>query len=136
MKRETMSLSNDPLADALNRIKVHKNVGQSECTLKPASKLIREVLALLQTHNYIGEFEFVDDGKSGEFKLRNIGSINDCGVIKPRFSVKKSEWSKWEQRFIPSKDFGFLIVTTPQGLMTNHEARKRGIGGKLIAYVY
>ena len=126
----------DPLADALSVIKNAESVGKPECIIHPASKLIGRALKVMADRGYIGEFEFVDDGKSGEFKLRNIGAINDCGVIKPRFSVKKSEWSKWEQRFIPSKDFGFLIVTTPQGLMTNTEARKRGIGGKLIAYVY
>lgn len=129
-------MTNDPLADALNTIKTHCRVGQRECTIRPANRLIREVLALLQAHNYIGEFEFVDDGKSGEFRIKELGMINDCGVIKPRFSVKKHEWAKWEQRFIPSRDFGLLIVSTPQGLLTNTEAKKRGIGGKLIAYVY
>jgi len=129
-------MSNDPLADALNTIKTHRNVGQGECTIRPANRLIREVLALLQANNYIGEFEFVDDGKSGEFRVRELGMINDCGVIKPRFNVKKSEWAKWEQRFIPSKDFGLLIVSTSQGLLTNAEAKRRGIGGKLIAFIY
>ncbi len=129
-------MTNDPLADALNTIKTHKIVGQSECTIKPASKLIREVLNLFQSNNYIGEFEYVDNGKSGFFVLKELGSINSCGVIKPRFNVKASEWAKWEQRFIPSRDFGLIIVSTSQGIMTNVEAKKRKIGGRLIAYIY
>lgn len=129
-------MTNDPLADALNTIKTHKMVGQSECKIAPASKLIREVLVLFQNYNYLGEFEYVDDGKSGYFKLKEIGFINDCGVVKPRFNVKKSEWAKWEQRFIPSKDFGLLVVSTPQGVMSNSDAKRKGLGGRLIAYVY
>ncbi len=131
-----MVLSNDPLADALNTLRTHEKVGRRECMIRPASKLVREVLLLLQKNNYIGEFEFMDDGKSGAFKVQLLGNINDTNVIKPRFSVQVPDWNKWEQRYIPSKDFGMLIVSTPVGLMTNFDAKKKGTGGKLVAYVY
>ena len=131
-----MVLSNDPLADALNTIRTHEIAGKRDCTIRPASKLIREVLLMFQKHNYIGEFEFVDDGKSGTFKVQLLGNINDTKAIKPRFSVKLSEVAKWEQRFIPSKDFGLLLISTPYGLMTNSEVKERKTGGKLMAYIY
>jgi small subunit ribosomal protein S8 len=131
-----MMMANDPLADALNTIKTHEMTGKSDCTLRPASGLIREVLLIFQRKGYIGDFEFVDDGTSGMFKVRLIGKINSCGVVKPRFAVKKLEWNKWEQRYIPSRDFGTLIVSTPKGIMTNSEAKDKGTGGRLIAYVY
>ena len=131
-----MVLSNDPLADALNTIRTHEKVGKRECLIRPASGLIREVLLLFQRHNYIGEFEFIDDGKSGAFRVQLLGNINDTKAIKPRFSVRIDEWNKWEQRYIPSRDFGLLIVSTPQGLMTNAEAKQKKTGGKLLAYVY
>ena len=129
-------MTNDPLSDALNSIKTHEVVGRRECKIKPASKLIREVLRIFQSNNYISDFEMVDDGKSGSFKVKLLGRINDCKTIKPRFAVKTYDWNKWEERYIPSRDFGFLIVSTPQGLMTNAEAKKRKIGGRLLAYVY
>jgi len=46
------------------------------------------------------------------------------------------EYEKWEKRFLPAFDFGLLIVSTSQGVMTHKEAREKGIGGRLIAYVY
>ena len=131
-----MVLSNDPLADALNTIRTHEKAGKRDCTIIPASTQIKEVLLLLQRNSYIGDFEFVDDGKSGSFRVKLLGNINDTKTIKPRFSVKLGDWSKWEQRFIPSRDFGMLIVSTPHGLMTNTEAKKKATGGKLVAYVY
>ncbi len=131
-----MVLSNDPLADALNVIRTHEKVGKRDCLIRPASTQVREVLLLFQKNNYIGEFEFIDDGKSGAFKVQLLGNINDCMTIKPRFSVKIAEWNKWEQRYVPGKEFGMLVVSTPFGLMTNNEAKAKGTGGKLIAYVY
>jgi len=127
---------NDPLADALNTIKTSEIAGKQECIIFPASRLIRAVLLIFQRQGYIGEFEFVDDGTSGSFKIRLVGKVNSCGAIKPRFAVKTTEWNKWEQRYIPSRDFGLLIVSTPKGIMTNRDAKGKNTGGRLIAYVY
>ena len=64
------------------------------------------------------------------------GNINKCGVIKPRHAVKKDEFEKFEKRYLPAKNFGILILTTPEGIMTHHDAKERGIGGRLLAYMY
>lgn len=123
------------LADALNIIKVHRKVGKAECKV-PASKLITVVLKILQREGYINEFEFVDDGRAGYYLVKGFGPINDCGVIKPRFPIRKDELSDWEQQYLPSKDFGTLIISTSNGIVTNKELREAKIGGRLIAYVY
>ena len=65
-----------------------------------------------------------------------LGTINKCGVIKPRLGVKKNNFEKFEKRYLPSKDFGFLIVSTSKGLMVHNEAKEKGVGGNLIAYCY
>ena len=130
-----MSL-NDPLADALSVIKNHERIGKHECIVKPASKLIGSILRIFQKNNYIGEFELIDDGKSGVFKVNLIGHINGCNVIKPRYPVKHTEIEKWEKEYLPSRDFGFLIMSTPKGLMTHVDAKEQTHGGRLLAYVY
>ena len=78
----------------------------------------------------------IEEGRGGKFKIKLIGKINDCGVIKPRFSVKHTELEKWEKRYLPAAGVGMIILSTPQGLMNNAQARERGLGGKLIAYVW
>jgi len=130
-----MIMANDPLADALNSIKTHETFGKPACEVKP-SKLVRETLRILQRAGFIGDFEFVDDGKNGYFKIRLLGKVNQCGAVKPRFAVKKTEWPEWEQKYLPGVGFGMFIVSTPQGLMTNAEAKEKGLGGRLIAFVY
>ncbi len=126
----------DLLADALTMIKNAEKVGKEEVIIKPISKLLRGVLDIMKREGYVGEYEVIDDGRGGVIKLKLLGKINDCGAIKPRFSVTVDEFEKFEKRFLPAYGFGILILTTSQGIMTHEEAKKKGIGGQLLAYVY
>jgi small subunit ribosomal protein S8 len=126
----------DPLSDAMSVIKNAENVGKPECIIHPASKLIGRTLKVLADRGYIGEFEFIDDGKSGMFKVKLLGRINRCGIIKPRFSAKVTDLEKWEKRFLPARNFGVLILSTSKGVMAHTEARASNLGGQLLAYVY
>ena len=90
----------------------------------------------MKEYGYIEEFEFIDDGKAGEFRVKLKGKINTCGVIKPRFSITLEEFEKWEAKFLPAKDFGVLILTTPSGVLSHYDAREKRTGGQLLAYVY
>ncbi len=126
----------DVLAQGLNVIKTHKRVGKRSCIIKPTSKLLLSVIEILKKRGYVQSYEYKKDGRGDQVIVYGIGPINNCGVIKPRFAVAADEWIKWEQRYVLSKEFGMLIVSTSEGLMTNLEARERNIGGRLIAYVY
>ena len=77
-----------------------------------------------------------DNGKGGIFNISLNGRINGCGAIKPRFSVKLRDMERHEARYLPAKDFGILILTTPFGVMNNDSAKEALTGGKLLAYVY
>ncbi|HOB38341.1 MAG TPA: 30S ribosomal protein S8 [Methanomassiliicoccaceae archaeon] len=129
-------MQSDPLNDAMSTIKNAASVGKSECVIHPSSKLIGRVLKVMQEYGYINQFEFVEDGKAGIFKVRMQGRINDCGVIKPRYSVQKNDLDKFESRYLPAQDFGVLILTTTAGVISHAKAKELGIGGKLLAYVY
>ena len=126
----------DPLNDALTALKNAEAAGISDCVVRPASKLIGRVLGVMKQHAYIREFEYVEDGRGGMFRIRLRGNINDCGVIKPRFAVKRTDLEKWEARYLPAQDFGLLILTTTQGVISQAQAKEIGVGGKLLAFVY
>ena len=126
----------DPLAIALSNINNAEKIGKSEVVIKPASKLIKNVLDVMKKYDYINKYELIEDGKSGIIKVTLSGKINKCGVIKPRFSVTKSEFDKFEKRYLPAKDFGILIISTTKGLLVNNESKEKNIGGKLIAFIY
>ncbi len=126
----------DPLANALTTIKNNEILGKKECMIRPASKLIANVLRVMQQYGVIGEFEFIDDERAGIFSVQLLGRINKTGVIRPRFPASRKNLEKWEKEFLPARNFGILIVTTSEGIMTHEEARNRGIGGRLLSFVY
>ena len=129
-------MQHDPLNDALITIKNAELSGKRECTVRPASKLIGRVLNIMREYRYIEEFEFVDDGRAGQFIVKLNGNLNNCGVIKPRFAVKKEEIERFERRYLPAKNFGVLIMSTTKGVVSNGRAKEIGVGGRVLAYVY
>ena len=130
-----MSL-NDPLAAALSKIANTEKIASNECIIRPISKVIKNIFTLFKDNMYLGDFEVVEDGKGGYIKLNLLGRINRCGAIKPRFQVKHDGYEKFEKRYLPAKDFGIIIVSTSQGMMTHIEAKNKKLGGRLLAYVY
>lgn len=126
----------DPLSDALINMKNHENAAKKECVIRPASKLLGEILRVMQEKEYIGTYEFIDDGRDGMYKVSLLGKINECRAIKPRYAVKKSEFEKFEKRYLPSRDVGMLIVSTPKGVMNHFNAKENSTGGRLLAFLY
>jgi len=126
----------DTLANGLTTVINNEMRNKRECIISPASKLLGRVLRIMQLNGYIGEFEFIDDGRSGKFKVQLLGRINKCGAIRPRFSVKMDKFEEWEKKFLPSREVGLLVISTPNGVLSHKEAREKHIGGKLLAYIY
>lgn len=130
-----MSL-NDPLSNVLSNINNCEKIGKNECIIKPVSKMILDILKIMKNEKYIGEIKKEEDGRGGFIKIKLIGKINKCNVIKPRLAFKKEDIEKFEKRFLPAQDFGIIIVSTNKGLLTHHKAKETKTGGRLVAYVY
>ena len=124
----------DWLSATLNDFMNCKNAGKKETVIMPVSKLIIHVLKILQKHEYIKEYR-IEEGKFQKI-IVSLGRINNCKAVKPRFYVKKDEFAKYTQRYLPARDFGILIISTSKGLMTHKEAMEKGIGGSIVAYCY
>lgn len=127
---------NDPLALALSKILNSEKVNKKEVLLKPTSKIIKTVLTIMNENGFMGSFEEIKDGKGNFLKVNLLGNLNKCGVIKPRFSTKYTEFEKWEKRYLPAKDFGFIVISTSKGIITHTQAKEKKLGGKLLAYFY
>ncbi|WEL23947.1 30S ribosomal protein S8 [Candidatus Nanohalovita haloferacivicina] len=129
-------MQQDTFSDAMSSINNAVDAGNKYATISPTSNLVKNLLLKLQELEYIGVFEYVEDGQGGKFRVEVKNHINECQSVKPRFSVQNEEYSKWAKRYLPAQGFGELLVTTSHGLMTHYEAREEGIGGKLLGYVY
>jgi len=128
-------MMNDPLASALSKINHYEKRSKKEC-LVLSSKIIKETLKIMKEERYILGFEEIAHAKKKYLKVKLSGKINECNVIKPRFSVKVDDYEKYEKRYLPARDFGIIIVSTTNGFMTHKKAKENSLGGRLIAYCY
>lgn len=128
----------DPIADFLTRIRNANSVHHEKVEI-PASNLKKTLAQILKDEGLIKGYEFIEDGKQGILRLYLKYGANNEKVItgikrisKPglRVYVKKDE--------VPRVlgGLGIAIISTSQGIMTDKEARKRGLGGEVICYVW
>jgi len=129
-------MKHDTLNDAISILKNFERAGKIECVVSPNTKMLRKVLSVFQNEGYIGEFEVSENFRGGDVRVRLVKKINDCGIIKPRYPVKHTDFTLWEKRYLPSRGFGVLVVSTSQGIMSHNEAKDKGLGGRLVAFVY
>jgi len=126
----------DPIADFLTRIRNISQAGQ-EYVEVPSSKMKKAIAAILKREGYIKDFEYIPDGKQGVLKI----------FLKPgsqRALTGLKRISKPGLRVYVGKDelprvlggLGIAIISTSKGLMTDQEARKAGLGGEVICYVW
>ena len=104
--------------------------------LRPVSKVLVKFLRVMQKHGYINEFEIVDDARAGKIVVELNGRLNKCGVISPRFDLTLRKFENFVTSVLPSRQFGFVVLTTNEGIMDHVEARKKHIGGKVLGFFY
>jgi small subunit ribosomal protein S8 len=130
---------NDPISDMLTRIRNAVLVRKTE-VMVPFSGMKWQMAKILKERGYLESFEKVAsrDGAtgiliqlkyddSGVSAIRHIQRVSTPGR---RLYVKKSALP------VVLNNLGISIISTPQGLMTSSEARKRGLGGEVICEVY
>ncbi|MBS3136805.1 30S ribosomal protein S8 [Candidatus Woesearchaeota archaeon] len=127
---------NDPLANMYSHILNSEKIGKKECVIKPVSTFMKENLRLLKEKGYIEDYQETVDNKGNVLIIKLNGRINKCNVIKPRFSVKVDNYEKFEKRFLPARNFGILLVSTPKGLVAHETAKEQHTGGRLVAFCY
>ncbi|KAK8542173.1 hypothetical protein V6N13_137255 [Hibiscus sabdariffa] len=110
--------------------------GKRQVMIRPSSKVIIKFLLVMQKHGYIGEFEYVDDHRAGKIVVELNGRLNKCGVISPRFDIGVKEIEGWTARLLPSRQFGYIVLTTSAGIMDHEEARRKNVGGKVLGFFY
>lgn len=123
-------MSQDIIADALNQIMNAKKAKKTNVVITKHSKLLRNILDIAKDSGYL---DYQINGT--EIKVE-IFKLNELKAIKPRYTVSVKNINKYVRRYLPAKNFGFVIVSTNQGLMKTDEAEEQNLGGCLIAYMY
>lgn len=126
----------DPIADALTHIQNSETASKRAIVVAPGSKLLKEILRVMNEKGYVGKIEEVQERHKRMYKVELLGKINHVAAIKPRYAVQKNDFERYEKRYLPSREIGTIIVSTSQGVMTHGESKEKAIGGRLLAYIY
>jgi len=123
-------MSQDPVADGLNQIMNAKKARKTEVVLAKHSKLLRNILDIAKES---GHLDYTIDGTKLKVELKQL---NEIRAVKPRYTFKVDKINHYVRRFLPAKNFGFVIVSTNKGLMRHDEAEDKNLGGCIVAYMY
>ncbi len=129
---------NDPTSDMLIRI---KNAGKSghKIVRIPGSKFKLAIAKILKDDGFINDFNFVEDSKQGEIEIKL--KYDECGdfIIRGMKRISKPGLRKYVNKDkipIVLSGYGIAVVSTSKGIVTGREARKLGVGGEVVCFVW
>lgn len=128
----------DPIADLLTRIR-NANMVFHEKVEIPASKTKKAIADIFKSEGYIKDCEFIDDGKQGIIRVYLKYGANKEKVITGLKRISKPGLRVYAKKDEIPKVLGGLgtaVISTSKGIMTDKEARKQGLGGEVICYIW
>lgn len=128
----------DPIADMLTRIRNANVAGHSVVDI-PASKMKKSIAGILKEEGYIDNFEVVEDSKQGTIKVTLKYGAEKERVISGIKKISKPGLKTYAKASDIPKVLGGLgiaIISTSKGVISDKEARKLGVGGEVICYVW
>jgi small subunit ribosomal protein S8 len=128
----------DPIADMLTRIRNANTVGHETVDI-PASKIKKSIAGILAAEGYISGFEVIEDDKQGTIRVSMKYGPNKERVISGIKKISKPGLKVYAKASDVPKVLGGLgiaIISTSNGVISDKEARKLGVGGEVICYVW
>lgn len=128
----------DPIADFLTRIRNGNTVYQDKVEV-PASQIKKGLAGILKTEGFIKDVEYIEDGKQGILRLYLKYGANRERVISGLKRISKPGlrvYAKKDEVPRVLGGLGIAVVSTSKGLMTDKQARKEGMGGEIVCYIW
>ena len=128
----------DPVADMLTRIRNANMAGHQSVEI-PGSKMKKSIASILKDEGYIDDYEFVEDGKQGIIKIAMKYAANKTRVISELRRISKPGLKVYVKADDVPRVLGGLgiaIISTSKGVISDKEARNKGVGGEVVCYVW
>jgi small subunit ribosomal protein S8 len=129
---------NDPISDMLTRIR-NAGMARKPEVLMPSTKVLVAIAQVLKAEGYIGEFEVIEQEPQNKLRIELRYGADKKHSIREIRRVSKPGLRVYAGKdAIPrvKSGLGIAIVSTPQGVLTGYEARRRGIGGEVLCTVF
>ena len=131
-------LCNDPIADMLTRIR-NGLIARHDSVTIPASNMKKSIAQILLDEGYVKSVDYIDDGLQGQIKIVLKYAQGKESVIKGLKRISKPGlrvYAKNEEIPKVLGGLGIAIISTSKGVMADKEARKAGVGGEVLAYIW
>ena len=131
-------VTTDPIADMLTRIRNANNSLHEQVDV-PASKMKERVAKVLKREGFIKDYQLIQAGPQGTLRIAMKYTTDRFRVINGLTRVSKPGLRRYVAKDeIPNLygGMGVVIMSTPKGVMTGRKARKQGVGGEVLAYVW
>ncbi|MGI5879579.1 MAG: 30S ribosomal protein S8 [Syntrophomonadaceae bacterium] len=128
----------DPIADFLTRIR-NGNMVMHETVEVPSSKVKLSIADIMKQEGYIKEYEYIEDDKQGVIRIYLKYGPNKQKVITGIKRISKPGLRVYVRKDEVPRVLGGLgtaVISTSRGLMTDKRARKEGLGGEVICYIW
>jgi small subunit ribosomal protein S8 len=129
---------NDPISDMLTRIR-NAGMARKPEVLMPSTKVLVAIAKVLKDEGYIGDFEVIEKTPQNQLKIALRYGADKKHSIREIRRVSKPGLRVYAGKdAIPrvKSGLGIAIVSTPEGVLTGYEARRRGIGGEVLCTVF
>ncbi|GLU10006.1 hypothetical protein SLE2022_268360 [Rubroshorea leprosula] len=124
------------LNDALRAIVNAERRGKATVELKPISTVMSSFLKIMKDHGYIKDFQVYDPHRVGRITVELQGRVNDCKALTYRQDIKAKDIEAYRLRTLPTRQWGYVVITTPDGILDHEEATRRNAGGQVLGYFH
>ncbi|KAH0987336.1 hypothetical protein GBA52_014513 [Prunus armeniaca] len=119
------------LNNALRTIVNAERRGKATVELQPISTVMSSFLKIMKNRGYIKDFQVFDPHRVGKITVQLQGRVNDCRALTYRQDVKAKDIEEYKMQKLPTRQWGYVVITTPEGVLDHEEAVKRNVGGQI-----
>lgn len=124
------------LNNALSAIVNAERRGKATVNLQPISTVMASFLKIMKYRGYIKDFQVYDPHRVGRITVQLQGRITDCRALTYRQDLKANYIEEYKTRTLPTRQWGYVVITTPNGVLDHEEAVRQNVGGQVLGYFH
>jgi len=124
------------LNEALRKMVNAEKRGFSSVELQPMSFLMVNYLKVMKNRGYIKDFEVFEPHRVGRIHVKLQGRIKDCKALSYRQDIRAKDIESYKSQILPTRQWGYVVITTTNGVLDHEEAQRKNVGGKVLGYFY
>jgi len=124
------------LNEALRKMVNAEKRGFTKVQLQPMSFLMVNYLKVMKSRGYIKDFEVFEPHRVGKITVELQGRIKDCKALSYRQDIRAKDIESYKSCILPTRQWGYVVITTTNGVLDHEEAQRQNVGGRVLGYFY